>query len=258
MKTFMMACAALVCATPAAAAIYTFNVSGTITSQNGTSQNGPGTYPGLSVGDTVTVSAKVDSRYVLEWGNYGYSVAAAYWNSDFMVKAGGVTWISSDDISDAEPTAYIYNYYLDADGNYTGENYVTMSNPAFLFSGHKVSGLAGTLYRDNGATPDLELGSSTGTGSIDREIYSDGTVNILDQTFTPGWSSSSFTIQSSSYGDSYDSPYYSFTGVWDFAGSTVTVPEPATWALMIVGFGLTGTMLRRGRMTGSRLARVTA
>ena len=30
---------------------------------------------------------------------------------------------------------------------------------------------------------------------------------------------------------------------------TAPVPEPATWALMIMGFGLTGAMLRRRRAT---------
>lgn len=40
-------------------------------------------------------------------------------------------------------------------------------------------------------------------------------------------------------------------GTWDFAGSSVVqldpIPEPSAWALLIVGFGATGAMLRAGR-----------
>jgi len=48
------------------------------------------------------------------------------------------------------------------------------------------------------------------------------------------------------YGNTYNSQ--GFQGVWDFSGSSVTlsgVPEPATWAMMIVGFGLAGAAVRR-------------
>ena len=37
---------------------------------------------------------------------------------------------------------------------------------------------------------------------------------------------------------------FSFAGLWDDAGA---VPEPATWALMLSGFGLAGVALRRRR-----------
>lgn len=39
--------------------------------------------------------------------------------------------------------------------------------------------------------------------------------------------------------------------------SSQAVPEPETWALMLVGFGAVGAMLRRGRIPGRRHARAS-
>jgi hypothetical protein len=51
------------------------------------------------------------------------------------------------------------------------------------------------------------------------------------------------------YGNTYQTP--GFRGTWDLNGSfaslTSGIPEPKTWALMIVGFGLTGAALRQRR-----------
>ena len=34
----------------------------------------------------------------------------------------------------------------------------------------------------------------------------------------------------------------------DISATLAPVPEPATWAMMILGFGAAGAMLRRGRI----------
>ena len=50
------------------------------------------------------------------------------------------------------------------------------------------------------------------------------------------------------YGNTYNSQ--GFGGVWDYANSSITlsaVPEPAAWAIMIVGFGMTGAAVRAAR-----------
>lgn len=41
----------------------------------------------------------------------------------------------------------------------------------------------------------------------------------------------------------------SFTGTLNFAESNAPVPEPATWAMMLLGFGAVGFQLRRRRST---------
>jgi hypothetical protein len=40
----------------------------------------------------------------------------------------------------------------------------------------------------------------------------------------------------------------------DFGFRIAAVPEPGTWALMILGFGGTGALLRRRRQLGQALA----
>ena len=66
-------------------------------------------------------------------------------------------------------------------------------------------------------------------------------------------------------GESYTSASFSTTngGFVDFkqlrlvlAGSTPAVPEPATWALMLLGFGGIGFAMRRGRRANSTLMQV--
>jgi hypothetical protein len=38
------------------------------------------------------------------------------------------------------------------------------------------------------------------------------------------------------------------TGVLSATGTFTAVPEPASWAMLIAGFGLTGAVMRRRRM----------
>ena len=46
--------------------------------------------------------------------------------------------------------------------------------------------------------------------------------------------------------------------IWSFRGAPVggAVPEPATWAMMLLGFGGIGFAMRRGRKQNERLLQV--
>ena len=129
--------------------------------------------------------------------------------------------------------------------------------------------LAGSPVFDNGsqiAFSDVEVTFATGTVTVDFVSFfdspdggiliSNGDSSLLSaesrfdqQTFTrgPDGKFSSFTQFSS----------FSLLGDGDFAGRTFTlsitqaVPEPDTWAMMILGFGLAGYALRRRRRDGS-------
>jgi len=58
------------------------------------------------------------------------------------------------------------------------------------------------------------------------------------------------------YGNQYETP--GFTITWNLKGSSFrklgAVPEPASWALMLAGFGVTGAALRRRRLPSIQIA----
>jgi hypothetical protein len=53
-------------------------------------------------------------------------------------------------------------------------------------------------------------------------------------------------IRSSGAIFAYDAPVQ--VGTWSASVSAVDVPEPATWALLLLGFGAAGAALRRRRL----------
>ena len=117
----------------------------------------------------------------------------------------------------------------------------------------------------NGAFAGLEYNPSTsysasGFNFVDFQpgYHGDLHLDFADSLTIPG--PHNFIIDATSYEcqNSYSCfvPEFGPTryltgGVADFAS---TVPEPATWALLILGFGLTGASLRHGRRRGSLAA----
>lgn len=117
---------------------------------------------------------------------------------------------------------------------YTGEEITaggkTISNGANLLTG---TGLSGQLIASSGGGV-APLALASGSYSSDvignvAEIYNSFVFNVPAGSFTaqPGESASPFTT-------------YEGRGI-----AWTSVPEPATWAMMIAGFGMVGTVVRR-------------
>lgn len=108
----------------------------------------------------------------------------------------------------------------------------------------------GFSFGGSGATLNYyELGGAFGNAQIFQGFTTAGVTTSTDVLGdTP------FTTYSIAFSASNSGSFYAFVGtnstdnigpVLDNVALTATVPEPASWALMLVGFGLAGTALRR-------------
>lgn len=148
----------------------------------------------------------------------------------------GMTFTGNGDMFVIDPGYYGSSYagggFLTSD--YAQPNVVTInfaaSNAFALDFGPLLDGLTQfTLAFSNGSTvfTQLAVGGIVGTNSL--EFYG----IVTDTAFT----SVSITMN--------DAPYYN--ALDNVTIGVGAVPEPATWALMIGGFGLAGSALRRRR-----------
>jgi len=224
----MVAATALVCAS-AEAATYSVHLEGKLTSQIN-----PGTDPTLSAGNTVVLEMGFNDQHVFAWGSAGFSIASGF----MSIIAPGVEWTSNDDLIDGWP----FFAYTNDDP----EGPFVLRFPAIAFKDGKVVGVLGDLYPLDDR-PLFLPGSATSVDSfLTEERDEDGNL-IVSSYYGPVELSAAFQIQEGygNYGNTNRSP--GFNGIWDFAGSSVTldgVPEPASWAMMLVGFGLAGTAIR--------------
>lgn len=99
-------------------------------------------------------------------------------------------------------------------------------------------------YTDQGFTIDGEGGN--GLYYTKPDFF----ISVADNTTTPGSTPAAYRVAGYTTGDG-SSPHLASLGTLvETMGLTPAVPEPATWAMMIVGFGLVGgTMRRRHRAT---------
>ena len=162
----------------------------------------------LAIGDIVTLTARFDASRALHQG--GGFVAGLYG----LPTTGDEFWrLEVGSLSWASTTEMFDGFPIDIDDE------TFYADPSITFTGGKVTGVSGDMVpTETDAVPVFFLGG--------------------------------FRIEPGEglYGNTYNSQ--GFGGVWDYANSTVTlsaVPEPAAWAMMIVGFGMTGAAIRATR-----------
>lgn len=230
-----------------AATYYEITLRGQLVSERtDSSPYNTGIDPNLAVGDFLVMKARFSSDRLVAWGDYGYSMIGfyglptggdEYWRVE---GPGGLLWRTTDDQNDG---MHIFQDVEDYTRN--------IRYPAIAIQDGKVLGVGGKMYDSGGSNrPMLKMGYTMGSGY--RDCYRE-----CIEYFEPASFSSQFAISAGEgfYGNYYNSQ--GFDGIWDFDGSVVAmVPEPSTWAMMIIGFGLVGAGLRRPLRVGMRQARL--
>jgi hypothetical protein len=139
-----------------------------------------------------------------------------------------------------------------------GDNSVTCAGAAvscsfsrtFMFTtpaGYNLSSadISSILTGNNQAT-NLDFTSVTLNG-VNFNILSTGIQefrNLLNQTLTAGASNTLLVSGTVGAADSTSPAMASFSGNLSFATQVAAVPEPATWGLMVIGFGMIGAAAR--------------
>ncbi|MGH6999130.1 MAG: hypothetical protein ACREEO_13115, partial [Phenylobacterium sp.] len=166
-----------------AAQFYNFNLTGELMSELG---QGPiedvntGVDANFSVGETITLSARISSDNVIKWGDTGYSVAFFTWGSapageSWKITGEGLTWNTADDIYDGDPV-FSRTYLVERPDDVYEESTVYFGAPAVIFSGKKVVGVVGYLGPLSSTRAVLRLGSyASGSDNIIRSEI-DGSV----------------------------------------------------------------------------------
>lgn len=166
-------------------------------------------------------------------GVAGAGSFASYGNGPYV--ESGMTFTGNGSMFVIDPGYYGSSYagggFLTSD--YANPNVVTISFAASNAFGFDFGGLLGGPVQ-------FSLAFSNGANAVTQvSLNSIGTTNALD--FFGIVTDTAFTSVSISMNDA---PAYNALDNVTIGGA---VPEPATWALMIGGFGLAGSALRRRR-----------
>ncbi len=140
-----------------------------------------------------------------------------------------------------EPMSQIeYSYLFDFDNGLAANDTACIVTQASDFGG-----VPGTSYCDLGVgvrEVGVAGGDSGGGSFIDGKV---ATVNSYGLTFGSAWGDVDNNLNSS-YGEFTGVVPVNFHTNW-IIDRMVTVPEPATWAMLIIGFGAVGLSARRRR-----------
>jgi hypothetical protein len=98
-----------------------------------------------------------------------------------------------------------------------------------------------TQLNDNEVFRNLTFGAITALSSLEFRIVASGTTSANGGALAPG---GTFRVQN--YESGATNTPFSING--NVARVTAAVPEPATWAMMIVGFGVAGSAMRRRKV----------
>lgn len=108
------------------------------------------------------------------------------------------------------------------------------------------------FYREDGTDP-IDPKSSSSENLINGETYTGGCSNCLSNLFNNGGQALTFSGGTFSTTFALSAPFEitNFQFGYQVDGIAGAAPEPTTWALFIIGFGLIGSNLRRRRVQPS-------
>lgn len=170
------------------------------------------------------------------WENTQYHYPAASANG-WTVTGNGVFVASNLDDPNGDQ-AILLNEGADSKISHALNNLIAGEtyNVSFLYWGDNITGGDWSLFADVGAT---------NYASINGVDLASGTNPGTTHNFSFVATGSSTTLSFYEFSDSGASPI--IDNVLVTGPTAAAVPEPATWALMIGGFGLAGATLRRRR-----------
>lgn len=175
----------------------------------------PGAYTTLTAGSTAITGWNV--------GGFGVDYVGSYWQA-----AEGVR---SVDLSGSNAGSVWQSFATDPGTTYT-VNFSLSGNPD-AGAGNKIS-----VISISGSLPSVQIYEVTAANSRENMNWQD-----YSYTFTAFASTSTLTFASAEY--SPFGPALDNVSILEGDGSGSTVPEPASWAMMLIGFGFIGVSARR-------------
>ena len=147
----------------------------------------------------------------------------------------------------SSPTAFVTFDVFKAGGLFAGVNDTPFTGPItiYAYQGNNLEDIS-----DYQAPAFATIGSfnvSPGTTMV-GSIFSIDITSAFNQAISNNWSSLGIRLQANSLTASQAWTFQDFR-LTSNNQTTGGVPEPATWAMMIVGFGAIGTTLRRRKVT---------